>query len=105
MILQICVTPRAWFKYYATSLQAIYSYDVASKVPLDGDISFVELGKLCDVYTPDLKRILRFAMCYYHAFREPRKGYVCHTASSRAIVESQSVKDELGIMFEECWPA
>lgn len=66
-------------KYNATSLQAIYKFDIARKIPIDSDISFTDLAKLCDIYEPDLKRILRFAMCYYHVFCEPRKGFVAHT--------------------------
>ena len=93
------------FKYNATSLQAIHKLDVAAKVPLSGDISYTELASLCGIYEPDLKRILRFAMCYYHAFREPRKGFVSHTAASRAILESQGVRDAMGVMFDECWQA
>lgn len=92
-------------QYNATSLQSVYKLDIARKVPMDGEISFTELASRCDIYEPDLKRILRFAMCYYHAFREPRKGFVSHTAVSRAIVESQGVRDALGVMFDECWPA
>ena len=72
-------------------------------MPIHGEISFVELAKLCDIYEPDLRRILRFAMCYFRAFREPRKGFVSHTATSRSIAESPGVRDALGVMFDECW--
>ena len=68
-----------------------------------GDISFVDLARLCGMYEPDLRRTLRFAMCYHHAFAEHRKGYVSHSAVSRAIVEKKGAKDALGVMFDECW--
>jgi hypothetical protein len=72
-------------------------------VPIHGEIAFTELAKLCDIYEPDLRRILRFAMCYHRCFREPRKGFVAHTATSRSIVERPGVEDTLGVMFDECW--
>lgn len=90
-------------QYNGTSLQAIYRFDIASKVPMYDEISFVELARLCDIYEPDLRRILRFAMCYHHCFREPRKGFVAHTATSRSIIERPGVKDALGVMFDECY--
>jgi len=91
------------FQYNGTSLQAIYKFDIANKVPIRGEISFVELARLCDIYEPDLRRILRFAMCYYHCFQEPRKGFVTHTATSKSIAERPGVKDALGVMFDECY--
>ena len=90
-------------RYNGTSLQAIYKFDIAKKVPIHSEISFTELAELCDINEPDLRRILRFAMCYYHCFREPRKGFVAHTATSRSIVEREGVKDALGVMFNKCW--
>lgn len=90
-------------QYNGTSLQAIYRFDIAAKVPIHGEISYVELANLCGIYEPDLRRILRFAMSFYHAFTESRKGYVSHTSVSRAIVEKAGVKDALGVMFDECW--
>jgi len=72
-------------------------------VPLHGEISFADLALRCDIHEPDLRRLLRFAMCYHRCFREPRKGFVAHTAASRSIVERPGVKDALGVMFDECW--
>ena len=70
---------------------------------MKGEISFTELAKICEVYEPDLKRILRFAMCYHRVFQEHRKGYVSHSAASRCIAEDQGVRDALGVMFDDCW--
>ncbi|KAL8658824.1 MAG: hypothetical protein Q9226_000757 [Calogaya cf. arnoldii] len=89
--------------YNATSLEAIYKYGIAEKVPLDGMISYPELAQLCDIYEPDLRRVLRFAMCYHRAFSEPTKGFVAHSAASRAIVEKAGVRDALGFMFAETY--
>ena len=90
-------------QWNAVSLQAIYRYDLAQLVPLDGDISFSELSKLSGLYEPDLRRILRFAMIYHRTFKEPRKGFVAHTGASRAIATDENVKNALGLMFDESY--
>lgn len=68
-----------------TSLNAIYIYDIPSKVPLDSSISFSDLAKQCDLPELDLRRILRFAMCWHRVFCEPERGYVAHTAASKQL--------------------
>lgn len=90
-------------KVNATSLQAIYKYDIASKVPIHGKISFLDLASKCDIYELDLRRILRFAMVHHRVFIEPEKGFVAHTAASRILAENSGVYDGLGVMFDECW--
>ncbi|KAL8934943.1 MAG: hypothetical protein Q9216_005660 [Gyalolechia sp. 2 TL-2023] len=89
--------------YNATSLQAIYKYDIANKVPQEGEVSYPELAQRCGIYEPDLKRILRFAMCYHRAFREPRKGFIAHNTTSLVILENPGVRDALGVMFDESY--
>lgn len=86
-----------------TSLQAIYRYNIVSKVPVHGTISFLELASRCDIYEPDLRRILRFAMVHHRVFTEPEKGFVAHTAASKILAEHADVYDGLGVMFDECW--
>lgn len=71
------------------SLQAIYKYDIASKVPIGGGISFAELAEKCGLSEINMRRIFRFAMTYHRVFKEPRKGYVAHTAASRKLAEDQ----------------
>ena len=93
-------------KINATSLEAIYRYDIPSKVPLDDTgISFRDLSKRCDMYEPNLRRVLRYAMLYHRVFREPRAGYVTHSAASRLLVEDPAMFDALGLMFDESWQA
>ena len=75
------------------------------KVPLDGEISFSELAAKCDLYEPDLRRILRFAMVYHRVFQERNVGYVAHTAASRRLVEDANSMDALGSQFDEAWQA
>lgn len=87
------------------SLQAIYNYDIASKVPLHGEISFRELADQCDLDEVNLRRILRFAMAFHHVFHEPRNGFVAHSAASRKLAEDPLAKAGLGYMFDEVWQA
>ena len=44
-------------------------------------------------------------MCYHHVFREPREGYVAHTAASRVIAEDSTVYDVLGLLTDETYQA
>ncbi|KUJ07170.1 O-methyltransferase-like protein [Mollisia scopiformis] len=86
-----------------TSLDAIYVYDIASKVPLYSNISFSNLAKQCELPELDLRRILRFAMCWHRVFCEPERGYVAHTAASRQLRDDPKAMDMAGLMFDECW--
>ena len=89
----------------ASSLQAIYRFDIPNKVPIHGDISYEELAKLCQIRESDLRRILRFSMAFHRLFRESRKGFVAHTAASRLLAENPLMRDDLGMWFEDCWPS
>lgn len=86
-----------------TSLEAISRYDMASKVPIGGSITFVELASMRGLYEPDVRRIVRFAIAHHFVFREPRKGVVAHSAASRRLVEDQGVRDGQGLMFDDCY--
>ncbi|RAH68272.1 O-methyltransferase-like protein [Aspergillus aculeatinus CBS 121060] len=85
------------------SLQAIYRFDIARHVPVNGEISLRELAEKCGFDEANLRRTLRFAMAYHHVFQEPRKGFVAHTAASRMLVDDPTARAGLGYMFEEVW--
>lgn len=87
----------------ATSLQAIYKFGIAARVPIHGEVSYADLAELCGLYELDLRRILRFAMVHHRVFYEPRKGFVRHTAASRRLAEDSGAQDEVGLMYDECW--
>ena len=40
-----------------------------------------------------------------YIFQEPRKGFVAHTAASRALAEDRLLNDYIGIRTEEQFPA
>ena len=85
------------------SLEAIYKYDLASKVPIHGEIPIVELAEQCEMNEPDLRRILRFAISHHRVFQEPRKGIITHSAASRRLVEDSAARDGLGLQFDDAW--
>ena len=85
------------------SLQAIYKYDIASHVPIHGEISFPNLATKCGLSETNLRRIVRFAIAYHRVFQEPRKGHVSHSAASRKLAEDANAKACLGYMFDEVW--
>ena len=87
----------------AVSLETIYKYEIYSKVPIHGEISTVELARLCGINEPDLRRILRFAISHHRIFLEPRKGMTTHSAASRRIAEDSVTRDGLGLQFDDAW--
>ncbi|KAF7890393.1 hypothetical protein EAF00_008708 [Botryotinia globosa] len=88
-----------------TSIQAIHGFDIARKVPIGGEISFRDLAKQPDLYEPDLRRMIRFAISSHRLFREPRRGFVTHSAASRKLAEEQDFHDALGLVFNEFVPS
>lgn len=88
-----------------TSIQAIHRFDLARKVPIGGEISFKDLAKKCDLYEPDLRRIIRFAMSFHRLFREPRRGFITHSAASSKLAEDRDFHNALGLVFNEFVPS
>lgn len=92
-------------QFNATSLHAIYKFDLAAKVPLTRSISFSDLARASELYEPDLRRILRFAMIYHRCFCEPVPGFVAHTAASKQLVTNPDLRDGIGLMFDDFYPS
>ncbi|KAL9106900.1 MAG: hypothetical protein Q9227_008148 [Pyrenula ochraceoflavens] len=88
-------------KMNAVSLEAIYRWDMPKHVPLDGEISFTELAAQVKMREPNVRRIIRFVIVWHRIFREPRPGFVAHSAASRLLVTDESAFDMLGMMFDE----
>ncbi|TVY22560.1 O-methyltransferase [Lachnellula hyalina] len=85
-------------------IQAINRYSIANKVGLDEEVSFTDLAERCDLQKNDLTRILRQAMSK-HVFKEPKRGYVAHTAASKLLMDSKDLNDMLYIAHDIIWPA
>ncbi|KAL6715395.1 hypothetical protein ACLMJK_006356 [Lecanora helva] len=98
----LCLRPVP-VKLNGVSLQAIYKYDIATKVPLHSEISFEELAEKCGLDVVNLRRILRFAISHHYVFREPHNGFIAHSAASRKLAEDPLARAGLGYMFDEVW--
>ncbi|KAK3310397.1 O-methyltransferase [Chaetomium strumarium] len=83
------------------SLNAISRWDIAGKVPLQGETTFAALAQQCRVREVDMRRILRYAMVHHRLFREPRPGVVVHSLASRLLVDEPLLRDGLWLLAEE----
>jgi hypothetical protein len=50
----------------------------------------------------NLKRLVRHAITN-HIFREPRKGFVAHTRTSRILAEDEQLQAWVGLTVEDIW--
>ena len=67
-------------------------------------MSFAELSKASSLNESHTRRILRHAMTY-RIFKEHRKGFVSHTAASEMLARDELMREWLGMVTEEMWPA
>lgn len=88
-----------------TSLQAIYRFNIATSFPYGKDrATYKEISSACGITEPVVRRILRSAMAN-HVFRESSPGVVAHTAASKVLAENPLMRQWLGMVSEEIWPA
>jgi hypothetical protein len=85
-------------------LKLISRFDVANKVPLNGEISFSDLAATIEIDSAALTSILRLGIAH-RIFKEPRPGMIAHSASSRQIAEDPRVASWVGANVDEMWPA
>jgi hypothetical protein len=85
-------------------IQAIERFNIATSFPVDGEASFAAIAKNTGISEEDAKRVLRQAMTQ-HIFKEPRPGYVAHTAISKQIAEDPLMRDWIAFMCNEEWRA
>lgn len=84
-------------------LQAIAESRIADIVPLNGQVSFVDIARQKPMTSEMTARLLRHAMTM-RVFREPEPGMVAHTAASRVLHHSPA-NDWLQAGTKEMWPA
>ena len=77
---------------------------MASAVPLNGQISFEELAKVCGIAKNDAERFLRVAIAR-HIFQEPILGYIAHTAASRMLLDNPMLEAWILNIAQEFWPS
>jgi hypothetical protein len=85
-------------------MQAIVRFNIATSFPVHEEASFASILDECGLVELVLRRIMRHAMTK-HIFREPRKGYVVHTAASRLLAEDLQLRDWVGASTDELWQA
>jgi len=85
-------------------IQAIEKFNIALSFPVGGEASFSEIAKTSGISEDDTKRVIRQAMTQ-HIFKEPRPGYVAHTAISKQIAEDPLMRDWIAFMCNEEWRA
>lgn len=85
------------------SLHSIHRYGIARCLPQDHPVSYQQLAHLTGLEPELLKRLVRHAITH-RVFKEPRKGFVEHTATSR-LLTGPKADSWMGVGCEEMWPA
>jgi hypothetical protein len=85
-------------------LHAIYRYNLASCIPVGGEVSYEHISKTSGLSVFEARRIIRFAITK-HIFTEPREGIVAHTATSKMLAMDPVIHQWIGMVCEELWPA
>ncbi|KAK0640600.1 O-methyltransferase-domain-containing protein [Cercophora newfieldiana] len=101
----------AWDCADSLSLHAVWDFDIARAVPLEGTISYEELTAKVEALNNglpigvlNLRRLVRHAMTN-RIFCEPVKNHVAHTRTSRLLLEDEPLKNWAGFMSQDIWPA
>ncbi|KAF2848078.1 S-adenosyl-L-methionine-dependent methyltransferase [Plenodomus tracheiphilus IPT5] len=81
-------------------IHAIYALDMASKVPVDGEVSFAEIAKAVGIDEDRVTRIIRLAVTS-GVFQEARPGFVSHTGMSSVLATNQGASDIFGMALED----
>ncbi|KAI1813949.1 putative O-methyltransferase [Poronia punctata] len=72
--------------------QLITRFDIAKKVPIDGEITYGDLAARVGVDESALCRIIRFGIAH-RVFLEPRPGVIVHSAASKQIAVNRVMAD------------
>lgn len=82
--------------------QAIYKFNIARS--FENEATYQEIASACGLSESVTRRILRNAMAN-NVFREPKPGYVTHTAASKMFAMNPLMHNWIGMVSEELWPA
>ncbi|KAL8788742.1 MAG: hypothetical protein Q9195_007149 [Heterodermia aff. obscurata] len=91
-------------QYLLLSLQYIYRYKLADRVPAQGLTSFEHISREAGLDVNDVRRFLRVAIAR-HVFIEPEVGSIGHTAASRLLVDNPMLEAWVMNIAEEFWPS
>jgi hypothetical protein len=87
----------------AMTAAAIYHFDIANHVPIDGEAPFEEVAQKVGLALRDFKIVVRYAMTNF-VFCEPRVGYIAHTAASKVLKENRLIASLMGMGTNEIFP-
>jgi hypothetical protein len=87
----------------AMTAAAIYHFDIANHVPIDGEAPFEEVAQKVGLALRDFKFVVRYAMTNF-VFCEPRVGYIAHTAASKVLKENRLIASLTGMGTNEIFP-
>jgi len=82
----------------------VCAFDIAKHVPLDGEASYAAIAKATGQDETNIRRVIRHAITN-RIFREPRDGFVAHTAASAVFVKDQQMADWSGLCSIEFFGA
>ncbi|KAI9765801.1 MAG: hypothetical protein M1840_007083 [Geoglossum simile] len=86
------------------ALHAIYTFDIAPKVPLDGESSFADIAQAVGLDEDRVCRIIRLSTTS-GIFRETRPGFVAHTGVSALLAMPEGMKSIAGHVIDDIFPA
>ncbi|RAQ98860.1 putative O-methyltransferase [Stemphylium lycopersici] len=82
----------------------ISRFDIAHKVPVDGEITFKDLATKLGMDSAAVTNVLRLGIAF-RVFKEPRPGVIAHSAASRQLAENALIADWVAVTSGELWPA
>ncbi|KAI0478524.1 putative O-methyltransferase [Xylariaceae sp. FL0804] len=85
-------------------LKLITTFGIAGRVPVDGEIAYADLAADVGLDGDALARVLRLAIAN-RVFREPRAGFVAHSAASRQMADDHRMLDWAAANVDDMWPA
>ncbi|KAL9124976.1 MAG: hypothetical protein Q9217_005755 [Psora testacea] len=85
-------------------LHAIYRFGIATSFPVGESASYGDIAKSCGLEEAIVTRFIRYVMTK-HMFCETPDGRIIHTAASKAFAELSDLRDWVGLVCEEMWPA
>lgn len=85
-------------------MKLISRFDLAAKVPVNGEITFIDLAASIGVDCTALTSVLRLGIAH-RVFQEPRPGVIAHSAASRLIADDPRVASWVGANVDDMWPA
>lgn len=83
-----------------SALHAIYSFEMAKHVPLDGEATFAEVAKAVGLDEDRVTRLIRLAITG-GVFTETRPGTIAHTGISAVLATNQGITDIMGMALTD----